>query len=291
MPRRVDPAARSLAFLKERVRALFRQVPPALAGEEEAVHQLRVAGRRLRVALPLVARKPAGRRVRRARRLLRDLVRAAGQGRDLDVMAALFAQHAAAPTPDARRLRRRLRDARRRARPRLVENLMDVELARLRRELAAIARRGGVDASSVLSRVDAQAAAGGEAVSAALTALGPSFDAAALHRVRIACRRMRYAAELRESLGARASRAPRLLKQMQDRLGAIHDAQLLAAWLGRQAENDTRAGRAELAAEGRRLQARFVHLAQDQHAELLRADPLRMLRAALAAMSAAPGAP
>ena len=290
MPRRANPVARSQAFLKERVRAVFRQLPPALAGEEEAIHQLRVAARRLRVALPLVARKPAGRRVRRARRLSSDLVRAAGQGRDLDVIAALFAQHTAGTTPAARRLRGRLRAARRRARARLTEDLMDVEVARLRRQLAAIAQRGCVDPSTALARVAAQAAADGDSVTTALSTLGTSFDADALHRVRIGCRRLRYAAELREGLGLRAGQAPRLLKGVQERLGVIHDAHVLASWLGRQAESDTRTGRAEIAAEARRLQAHFVELAQGQHAELLSTDPLRTLRAALTALSSSPRA-
>jgi CHAD domain-containing protein len=272
-------------LLKERVRVVFRQLPPALAGGEEAIHQLRVAARRLRVALPLVARKPEGRRVRRARRLLSDLVRAAGQGRDLDVIAALFARHANGSAPATRTLRRRLRDARRRARTRLAEDLLDVEVARLRRQLAAIARRGGVDVSAALARVGAQTAADGDAVVASLTALGSRFDADALHRVRIGCRRLRYAAEVREALGAPAGEAPRLLRDLQERLGAIHDAHVLAAWLARQAPSDARAGRRALAAEARRLQARFVALAHAGHAELLRADPLHTLRAALALLS------
>ncbi|PYQ20034.1 MAG: hypothetical protein DMF81_19925, partial [Acidobacteria bacterium] len=77
-------------MLKDRIRALFRQLPKALTGDEESIHQMRVAGRRLRVALPLLARKPHGRRVRRARRILRQLTRAGGTSRDMDVSLSLF---------------------------------------------------------------------------------------------------------------------------------------------------------------------------------------------------------
>src|SRR2546425_2199332 len=103
-------------LLKAHVRALFRQLPPALAGDEEAIHQMRVAGRRLRVALPLLARKPNGRRVRRARRILRELTRSAGASRDLDVGVALFDERLGGRgETEARRrtLRQRLRAARR----------------------------------------------------------------------------------------------------------------------------------------------------------------------------------
>ena len=73
-----NPTDRAEALLRERVRRLFREFPGALAGDEEPVHQVRVAGRRLRVALPLLAHKAGGRRVKRARRILGDLTRAAG---------------------------------------------------------------------------------------------------------------------------------------------------------------------------------------------------------------------
>ena len=64
---------------------------------------MRVAGRRLRVALPLLARKPEGRRARRALRILRQLRTAAGTSRDLDVGVALFEER----LPGARRARPR----------------------------------------------------------------------------------------------------------------------------------------------------------------------------------------
>ena len=52
-------------ILQERTRRLYANLPRALSGSSEHVHQMRVAARRLRVTLPLLARKPEGRRVRR----------------------------------------------------------------------------------------------------------------------------------------------------------------------------------------------------------------------------------
>lgn len=279
MPRQARATPTPSTFLRARIDAVFRQLPPALAGNEEALHQLRVAARRLRVALPLVARKPAGRRVRRARALLRALVRAAGRGRDLDVLTALFDRHAPDGEPAVRRLRRRLRDARRRARARLAGDLLDVDVARLRCRLAVIVRRGTCDASSVEARVAAQAAADSSALTARLAALGPRFDAPALHGARIACRRLRYAAEVRAALDGGAGEAVRRSKELQEQLGAIHDAHLLALWLARQAAADARGGRADLTAAARRIEERVRHAAHAQHAAWLRGDPRRVLEA------------
>ncbi|HEX6740000.1 MAG TPA: CHAD domain-containing protein, partial [Vicinamibacteria bacterium] len=134
-------------ILHERVRRLYLNLPRALAGSEEHVHQMRVAARRLRVALPLLAQKPGGRRVRRAVRVLRALTRAAGGSRDLDVAVALFDRHLSqgALTPPARLLRRRLVAARGRARRQMAEALLDLEIAGLRRDLRVVlARRGDV---------------------------------------------------------------------------------------------------------------------------------------------------
>jgi hypothetical protein len=48
------------------MRRVFKHLPKTLVGDQEAVHEMRVAARRLRVILPVLARKPAGRRVKRA---------------------------------------------------------------------------------------------------------------------------------------------------------------------------------------------------------------------------------
>src|SRR5512135_1945471 len=85
-----DPNARAAVLLEDRVKRVFRELPGAVAGHEEPVHQVRVAGRRLRVALPLLARKGARRPKARALRILRKLTRTVGQGRDMDVILGLY---------------------------------------------------------------------------------------------------------------------------------------------------------------------------------------------------------
>ena len=49
---------RTAGLLQERVDKLLLELPGALSGDEEALHQMRVAARRLRAALPLLAIKP-----------------------------------------------------------------------------------------------------------------------------------------------------------------------------------------------------------------------------------------
>src|SRR5213593_3043309 len=124
-------------LLRDYERKLTREIPRALGGDVEGIHQLRVTGRRLRLALTVLARKPESKRVIRARRELRSLTRAASASRDLDVSYDTFDAHTReTPEPSAEMLTllRRLKAARRRSRARTTENLLDTEMARLRRD-------------------------------------------------------------------------------------------------------------------------------------------------------------
>ncbi len=149
--------SRTASLLADRVKRVFRELPGAMAGEEEAVHQVRVAGRRLRVALPLLACKGhKGRRVRTALKVLRQLTREVGAGRDLDVFLGLLEDRLAAArraTPEQRTLLTRLRSARARGRRQVAEAVMDLDIDGLRRELRRLLRQGAADSTTVLARV------------------------------------------------------------------------------------------------------------------------------------------
>lgn len=279
-------------LLKDRVRRVFRYLPKGLAGDEDALHQLRVWGRRLRVALPVLARKPEGRRVRRSLKILRQMTRTAGSSRDLDVMVALLdawmKELRVHPVP-LKVLRRRLLAARSRSRRRMADGMLDLEIALVRRDLRAIVSRRADALFSVLLRLrQARDERGADAL-AVLHKLQDAFDPEALHRLRIVVRRLRYLAELHDSLRGHLSDAPELLKQLQDALGQLHDAFLLSLWAGAQATRAASRGQAELSTEAAALQDAFLEKSRQHHGALLASQPVDLLNRALAAMGRARG--
>ena len=278
---------RTTPLLRARVRDVFRHLPKALAGEEEAIHQMRVAGRRLRIALPHLAKRPGGKRVRRALLELKRLTRGAGASRDLDVMLGLFEahhQHARRRTPAQTVLLRRLRAARTRSRARMAEALLDLEIARLRRDLRVVVARRGERFLDVLLRLGQTEGTESGALLATFETLGPRFDAEALHRMRIGARRLRYASELHLELAKRTSDAPEALKGLQEDLGVIRDLYLVSAWLGTQRLAAEARGDAAGAAEAKRLAAQFLRMSRAKHRELLETDPLARLTSAVLAL-------
>jgi CHAD domain-containing protein len=273
--------------LRARIREVFRHLPKALGGDEEAIHQMRVAGRRLRVALPHLARRSNGKRVRRALTELRRLTRAAGGSRDFDVMLGIFderLQHVRVRPPELALLRRRLRAARTRSRGRMAEDLLDLEIARLRRDLRALVARKGEQQFAVLMRLGQTQGTEGGALLATFETLGARFDPDALHRLRIRARRLRYAAELDADLTKRRSQGPDILKELQEQLGVIRDLYLVSVWLAAQAAAAETLGQSVLAAEARKQEAHFLQLSRAQHRELLATDPAARLGEALKAI-------
>jgi CHAD domain-containing protein len=278
-------ADRVAPLLQQRIKAVFRRLPKALAGGEEDLHQMRVAGRRLRVALPLFVRKPDGRRGRRSLGLLRGLTRTGGISRDLDVSVALFEAELAkgVATPEDRILRRRLRAARTRGHARMAEALLDLEIARLRRDLRVLARRSdGVFA--VLRRIREMRDVQGAAALALIATLGDRFDAPSLHRLRRQVRRLRYAAELSGALKGQDAVAAADFRVLQDELGALHDTYVLSEWLRRQAESSRARGDTAVAEAAAALHERFLEASRTHHKAFLALPPAEVVARALAAM-------
>lgn len=279
-----DPTTR---LLKERIARLYRHLPQALAGEEEPLHQMRVAARRLRVALPLLAQKPEGKRVRRAVRLVRELTRGGGRSRDLDVITGLLAERLPqAASPELKVLVRDLRAARARSRRKLAGDLLDVDIARLRRDLEAIVARRGESVFTAFGRLRDAAATERVLVLDTLDALGEGFDPARLHRVRIRFRRLRYTAEVVDALRSRESEAPALFRRVQEAVGRLHDAHVLSGWLERKAARALLAGREALAQCAREERERALEQALAEHRAFLALDPRGLLDRGIEAMAA-----
>jgi CHAD domain-containing protein len=249
---------------------------------------MRVAGRRLRVALPLTARKPDGKRLPRALRILRELTRTAGASRDLDVSLQLLEERLQAlpeRTAGQVTLRRRLQAARTRSRGRMADALMDLEIARLRRDLRRIVARTGEDLFTVLLRLREMRESEGAAMVEGFETIGDRFDPAALHRLRRQARRLRYAAEVSDVLRGEPSDAPVLLKGLQEEIGQIHDRNLLAVWFEAQARASHARGQADLARAAEAEHAFFMEAARERHRAFLARGPVGVAREALTAMT------
>jgi CHAD domain-containing protein len=267
---------------------VFKRLPKGLAGDEEDIHEMRVAGRRLRVAIPLLAKRPEGKRAKRALRVLRELTRAAGASRDLDVCLDLLNAHLdeqGVPSPETTTLRRRLRVARARSRAQMAEALLDLEIARLRRDLRKLLARKADGLFGILGRIRAIRDEEGQGLLAGFEGLGDRYDPEALHALRRQARRLRYTAEVHDALMRDgASDAPALFKTLQERIGALHDVHVLARWLEGQAKAATERGQTAQTEAAAALQAAFEEKARELHRQLLETNPSEVASRALLAL-------
>jgi len=230
------------ASLTQRIDALAAHLPAAIAGDERGIHQARVATRRLREILPIVADTRSG-RGRRLRRRLKRLTAALGPVRELDVALSLLNSRAeGGPTPAAMALRAHLterrsaafdalRDAcdagRARRLLRKLAQLVDAEEPSLRRGHGGLPKR---ERRRLARGVSDRARELGSAVVAA----GALLIVDRVHAVRIAAKRLRYALELTGELElARTASLVARLRTMQDVLGALHDLDVLRGEAGR----------------------------------------------------------
>ena len=242
--RRDDGALEALRrILRRQWGQMIWNEPGARLGlDAEALHDMRVAVRRMRAALRVFAGAIPSRRRMALARELRWLGDALGAVRDLDVSLL----HLRA---EAQRLEPALRQAtvlyegallRRRERARRVM-LRALDSARYRRLAEGLRRR--LDAPAPARPApEACEPAPRVAVRAVRKALGkvlkmgralpPDAPDEALHRLRIACKRLRYACEFfGDLLGAPAAEFAARVKEVQDVLGAHQDAVVFGAAL------------------------------------------------------------
>jgi CHAD domain-containing protein len=287
-PSPVSRDDRSARLLQDRVRRVFRELPGALGGHDEAVHQVRVAGRRLRVALPLVARKGDSRTVRQAVKVLRRLTRAVGAGRDMDVVLGLYQDRLdlfRSPSAEQRALLSRLRAARARSRSQVTEDVLDLDIDGLRHNLRRLLRAGAAEAPEALARVRGLREHQGAALLRGFSQVGTRYDPAALHSLRRRVRRLRYAAEVEDAVRGDDSRAPALWKRLQDAIGVIHDHHVLASWLEEQARTAQARNNPLLARAALRERRAFVGLGRLLHRALLETRPADLALRSLMAMA------
>ncbi len=285
------PASRndqSARLLEDRVTRVFRELPGAVAGYDEAVHQSRVAGRRLRVALPLLSRKGDSRAVRQAIKVLRSLTRTIGAGRDMDVALGLYQDRIDSlrgTSAEQRALLSRLRAARARSRSHVAEGIFDLDIDGLRRNLRRLLREGAAEAETVLARTRTIRESQGASLLRGFSLVGERYRPEALHALRRRIRRLRYAAEIEDAVRGEDTRASSLFKRLQDSIGTLHDHHVLAAWLEEQAHAAAARDNSILTRAARREARAFVGMARLLHRALLETKPADLALRALQAMA------
>lgn len=232
-----SPAPVTLQLLRRRTKALQRHLPDAVKGNDHGVHQARVATRRLREAVPVLAAGPGHGQAGKAQRKIRRLTRALGSVRELDValhMLDELARSERVPRMGIEEVRAHVIAERDAGRIEMLRRLDRVNAGKLTRRLAnvaeALARSTDEGWRTVLSTRLLKRA---KRLAAAVDAAGQLYQPERLHEVRIAAKKLRYGLELAAEGGAVAA-APhvRTIKRAQELLGRLNDFHVLQSHVG-----------------------------------------------------------
>lgn len=242
----------------EQFRRLRMEEPRAYEGlDPEGVHQMRVAIRRLRAAFRAFRQFLPATRIGSMRRQLKWVASALGEVRDLDVQQADLKRYCAdAPPAHAAALdayAAHLNGQTRRARKALIRCLTSRRYGQLMDRFARFLRSGP-------SRAVTKAAGGVTSGDAARTLIGDHYrhvvregrritnrsPDAALHALRIRCKRLRYVFEFLHTVyGRKLDPHIRQLAKLQDVLGEFHDACVAVEHLTRYADGLPRNAKCE----------------------------------------------
>lgn len=221
-------------IIRQRLAALSRTLPGAQKGDVQAVHQARVATRRIREALPLVARGRAGKSLKKS---ARKLTRALGPVRELDVaLMNLDQMRNSGDVSEAAiaRLRQLITEERQRVGAEMVRLISRYNLPKFQKKAVDAAARGpevsGTRDPRRIAAALGRAARRAEGLRAAIENAAGIYLPDRLHQVRITVKKLRYALEIAQDLsGSRATTRIRTLKRVQDLLGRMHDLEMLIA--------------------------------------------------------------
>lgn len=227
-----------LSYLNQQVEALKKHDPGVRENAPDAVHQLRVAARRIRSALATF-RKLADPGVTRSLRTeLQWLAGSVGEARDNEVMRARLLDLIGSEPPDlllgpaARQIEEHFDAAAHSARAKGLAALKSARYFRLLDSLDAflaeppLTKTAGKDALPAVGRLVSKQ---GNRLKKEVLALdadstSPATDEA-LHEVRKSAKRLRYAAEAAAAIfGKQASTLARAAEEIQESLGDHHDS-------------------------------------------------------------------
>jgi CHAD domain-containing protein len=230
------PGTRTLASLLDQQASVLRtQLDGVYDGAVEAVHDARVATRRIRELLALVPVVPGRDGEDEAARGYKKIGRALGKVRDIDVQLALIQNlevHAPQTAPSLVLVRQNHERERLAKTRRLIKTLERLDVDRLLRAVtdghrAGLRRRLSSNGwREQLKRLVIERAH--NAVDAIAHATGVYFPRRA-HGARIAIKQVRYATEIADATGLTAVHAAiKTLRKGQEILGDLHDRQALA---------------------------------------------------------------
>ena len=258
---------------RKRLDELSAVWPDFISGRTNGLHKTRVASRRIREALPILGADAPPAKVKKLNRKMRALTRSLGPIRELDVELDMLndkSRTSGAPVRALEIVRRDVASRRQVLRDELAEKAPIDDLKKLLRKLERVGEKAarhkgenekwrGVLATRLMRRA--------KGLASALQDAGPVYAPERLHAVRIATKKLRYASEIAREAGVTAA-APllRVLKRHQERLGRLHDVQILLKHIretegslpGGARVNDLTGYADSLERECRRLHAGFV---------------------------------
>jgi CHAD domain-containing protein len=274
---------------RKRLNELSAVWPDFVNGETTGLHKTRVASRRIREALPIVGVTASHAKVKKLSKKMRALTRSLGPIRELDVELDMLddkSKTEGVPGRAIEMVRREVASRRQALREELAGNAPVSDLKKLLKKLERIAetdagkskgesRKAYGERRKVEKELEAQwrgvlaarLMRRAKALGMAIEQAGPLYAPERLHDVRISTKKLRYALEIARDAGEPlANSLVRVLKRHQERLGHLHDLQVLLKHV-RETEaspgvgsrvNDLSAYAESLDKECRRLHAGFV---------------------------------
>jgi CHAD domain-containing protein len=259
-------------LLRHSIKDLIRELPNIREGTEEGFHQGRVAIRRTREALAVVARQYDKQALSSLESTLSRAAKVLGRARDADVAQTVtqYVESRVEPSAAISRLRFVLEAEQLNARRQAIKEIESLGLDELRanrtlpfqqRAFFPRARWRPALRDHVMQRA--------AEVRTAIAHAGGVYFPNRVHTIRIAVKRLRYALELARATGIwQAPHAIRILKQVQSALGDAHDREVVIARLSDVQDSqtnrqDSMGAERFLRAEIQALHANYLKLRDD----------------------------
>ena len=244
MAKRRCPVARERAvhLLRRRIRVLRRHVVRARAEDPDGIHDLRVASRRLRVALKETSQVFPKRQTAQCAARIRDITRLLGVARELDVCIALLEKERealqGAPRQAATHAVRYMRRLRKKTSPQVAEAVALIESSALKESFKQVFENASSPKTCLLDRAVKSITRQRDRLRAAYRDWRRGHTEAELHNIRIGLKKLRYACEVYDEVyGKPLSAYLKRLKEMQEALGAWNDYRVLRDRIAESAAN------------------------------------------------------